>query len=141
MQIDSKYKKGKMVEMVYVYTNDPEMPKVILKVRANVMDVFHLQKHGADAIFFEPCARCHIDKGRGLSGKNLFFADCIMCHRLGSIGPSLSKLEKLPREELKKAIMQGVPETRMPPFLDDLGGPLKRSDIKSLINYIKGSKR
>ncbi len=141
VKVDTKYKKGKTHKMVYVYTNDPLNQKVILRLKAYIKDVYHETKQEAKAIFFQPCSKCHVERGRGLSGRRLFFADCIMCHRQGATGPSLSELEKLPREALKKKIEKGVPETVMPPFLDRLGGPLNKSIIKSLVNYIKNTKR
>ncbi len=50
-------------------------------------------------------------------------------------------MKKQSRNRLKQVISKGVTETRMPPFSDESGGPLNKSDIKSLVNYIKSLKR
>ncbi len=139
--LDTKYLKGKVEREVIIYTNDPKYSVVIINFRATVIDLYHNQGRAAKDIFYEPCASCHYERGVGLSGKKLFFAVCILCHRKETAGPSLSELEKLSKDRLKRAIERGVGGTAMPPFLDDFGGQLSKMDVITLINYIKSMKK
>ncbi len=137
IEIDTRYLKGLIEETVFIYSNNRENPVIRLTLLANVKDVFHIKKKSANAIFNYPCSGCHVNKGIGKRGKKLFFADCIMCHRKNAIASSLSEIKKLSRQELKKAINEGVTATVMPPFLNEFGGPLRKDKVESLIEYIK----
>jgi cytochrome c553 len=138
VKFDTKFLKGSVQKLIFVYTNDPGHNPAIIKIRAEVTNDYHTVKYPANKIFFEPCARCHVYKGVGLKGRSLFYADCIMCHRQGVSGPSLSELAKLPASQLKEKIISGVPNTRMAPFSTSNGGPLDAAEIDSVAGYISG---
>ncbi len=131
-------KKGVIARTVQVRTNDPLNPLVILNLRANVTDPFHGKKLDPKEMFRTPCRKCHVDRGRGRFGADLFRADCIMCHMRGKNAAPLGALRKLPRERLQAAVEKGVPGTVMPGFSWKTGGPLTDSQVRSLITYIKG---
>lgn len=136
LQTDGK--EGLIRKTVQVVTNDPVKELVVLKLKARVVDNFHKDKSRPDAIFRSPCRRCHIDRGIGKLGGELFRADCLVCHKMGGSAKPLSLLRKLPKGRLRKAIERGVPETVMPGFSWRFGGPLTVTQIRSLDKYVKG---
>ncbi len=131
-------KKGFISRTVQVRTNAPLRPLVILSLKAKVIDSFHGKNLETKEMFRSPCRKCHVDRGRGQLGANLFRADCIMCHMRGKSASSLALLRKLPEKRLLAAIEKGVPDTMMPGFSWKVGGPLTESQIRSLVTYIKG---
>jgi len=131
-------KKGFISRTVQVRTNDPLNPLVILSLKAKVTDPFHGKNLDAKEMFRTPCRKCHVDRGRGRLGADLFRADCIMCHMRGKSASSLALLRKLPEKRLQAVIEKGVPETVMPGFSWKAGGPLTDSQVRSLVTYIKG---
>jgi hypothetical protein len=138
IRFDTKFLKGSVVKFVYVFTNDPRYNPAILKIKANVTDDYHTTKYPADKIFYEPCARCHVSKGVGLKGRSLFYADCLMCHRQGVAGPSLTDLTKLSGPQLKDRIESGKAGSKMAPFSISRGGPLNDAEVNSIVEYITG---
>ena len=135
--INTQGKTGLITKTVQVRTNDPKKFLHILKLTALVVDNFHNKEYPPEEIFNSPCKKCHVDKGIGRKGAYLFWADCLMCHQRGKIAPSIEKLKRLPERKLKKSIENGIPNTKMPGFLIDNGGPLLPNQILSLIKYIK----
>ncbi|HEC97572.1 MAG TPA: hypothetical protein ENI58_05355 [Nitrospirae bacterium] len=131
-------KKGFIASTVQVRTNDPLRPLVILNLKANVIDSFHGKNLETKEIFRSPCRKCHVDRGRGQLGANLFRPDCIMCHMRGMSASSIALLRKLPDRRVLAAIEKGIPDTMMPGFSWKVGGPLTESQIRSLVTYIKG---
>jgi mono/diheme cytochrome c family protein len=80
------------------------------------------QKHEAMArgakIFTTNCARCHGQAGEGL------------------VGPAL-KGTQLDEEALEKVISRGRPDTIMPAWAAEDGGPLRKNQIRDLVTFIK----
>ncbi len=136
--VTTEGKKGLITKTVQIRTNDPERPLVILRLRANVIDPFHRGVTNARAIFSAPCSRCHVEKGLGKSGAALYQADCLLCHRRGRSGGSISEMKRLSRKDLESIIKYGKPDTMMPGFSFEIGGPLTERQISSLVRYIKG---
>lgn len=134
--IDMRGKKGFFSKTVDVYTNDPQTPVTTLSAKIHVKDKIHLGQYNAIEIFTENCSGCHVDQGKGKTGWDLFKADCFMCHNAGK-NSSLSTMSKKPREDMLKAIREGVADTLMPGFDLKYGGPLNEAEIKSLIDLIK----
>ena len=105
-----------------------------------VNDALHTKKHTAIEIFKSPCAKCHIDEGKGKKGIALFNADCIMCHNYNKSASPLNVLRDMPDDKLRQAIEDGVKGTSMPGWINSKNGPLTSEEIISLIEFIKGHK-
>lgn len=92
------------------------------------------------AVFKGDCAKCHVDKGVGKLGKQLYDADCGICHDAEHRAAMVTDL-KVPRTERdlafwQKWIMEGKPGTMMPAFAASHGGPLTQEQIDSLTIYL-----
>ena len=72
----------------------------------------------ARAIFKGDCATCHVDKARGLLGKELYAAACGICHdstQRAAFVPDLRGLKQPADLDYWKAIIaRGKPHTMMP---------------------------
>jgi mono/diheme cytochrome c family protein len=101
-----------------------------------------LAKAAADAraIFQGDCATCHVNKARGLLGKELYAAACGICHdspRRASFVPDLHALKQpTDLEYWKTIIAKGKPHTTMPGFASTEGGPLSEMQVSSLAAYL-----
>jgi cytochrome c oxidase cbb3-type subunit 3 len=74
-------------------------------------------------------------------GALLFDTNCVVCHGLegeGRIGASLAKAWPSIRPDLtiKSTITQGVPNTNMPAWGQEYGGPLSNDQIDDIVSYI-----
>ena len=133
--IDMRGKKGIFSKKVDVYTNDPITPVTTLTVKIAAKDRIHMAQYNAADIFGQECRTCHVDRGQGKKGWDLFKADCFMCHNAGK-NTSLSTMSKKPTKEMLRSIREGVANTLMPGFDVSNGGPLDDSDVQSLIELI-----
>jgi mono/diheme cytochrome c family protein len=97
-------------------------------------------KEDARAIFKGDCATCHVDKARGLLGKELYSAACGICHdspRRASFVPDLRALKKpVDLDYWKNIIARGKLRTTMPGFAGAAGGPLTEMQVSSLAAYL-----
>lgn len=92
------------------------------------------------AVFKGDCASCHVDKGKGKFGAELYAASCGICHdaeHRAAMVPDL-KVPKTKRDVAfwQKWIMEGKPGTMMPAFAQAYGGPLTQEQIDSLTVYL-----
>jgi mono/diheme cytochrome c family protein len=92
------------------------------------------------AIFKGECRTCHVDKGVGKMGQELYAASCGICHEAEHRAAMVTDL-KVPRTERdlafwQKWIMEGKPGTLMPAFAQAHGGPLTQEQIDSLTVYL-----
>ena len=83
------------------------------------------------AIFKGDCAKCHVDKAKGLLGKQLYVESCGICHEAkprATMVPDLHALNH-PTDYVfwKQIISEGKPHTMMPGFSVHNGGPLHRA--------------
>lgn len=148
--LDTSLKLGKVAKKITVQTNDPKHPEYELFLKGNVE--FKMLGHQKIAVkdplvlFQGKCATCHVDRGVGKVGKDLFVADCSMCHGFTAegrkdIAPSL--LTGMPDddthfESMRKVIASGAANTpEMPPYSKVHGGPLNDDEIDSLVNYLR----
>ncbi len=144
--VDTTMKQGNVTKTVEVSSNDPEAPVVSLPIKMNIANRHEgLTDDGRVKIFTdEKCNSCHVLRGVGLGGKDLFEADCAMCHgedAKGAVGGALifgnyndPKYEK----HIRDVISYGSKTHRsMPGFLDKAGGPLVQEQVDSLIKYLK----
>lgn len=92
------------------------------------------------AIFRGECAHCHVDRGAGAFGENLYVADCGICHESShreSAVPDLHALKgKTDLDYWKALITFGKPHSMMPAFAASQGGPLSDAQIASLAAYL-----
>lgn len=92
------------------------------------------------AVFKGDCRSCHVDKGIGKVGKELYDADCGICHddvHRAAMVPDL----KVPRskrdlEFWRTWIAEGKAGTMMPAFLQKHGGPLSQQEVDALAAYL-----
>jgi mono/diheme cytochrome c family protein len=91
------------------------------------------------AVFKGDCASCHVEKGKGKFGAELYAASCGICHDAEHRAAMVTDL-KVPRGPRdiafwQKWIMEGKPGTMMPAFGQSHGGPLTQEQIDSLTTY------
>jgi len=137
MSVDIRGKFGSIYKTVQVQTNDPQRPQTTLALKMNVKDLIHMKDYAAAEIFGDACKSCHVERGKGRQGQDLYVADCMMCHSEGKSASPLSEMRTKPREELEKAIRHGVEKTAMPGWDSKFGGPLREEEIRGLIDYVR----
>lgn len=156
VKVDTSMKQGPILKDIAVYSDDMENIVVRVFLSMNVKDV-HADKmklatipEGRLKMFREEsCRRCHVDEGVGQVGKELFEADCALCHRTQPSGITSAPLieegdystpEKVAR--MRKIIIEGSPHSvSMPGFAAAHGGPLAPEQVDSLVNYLKNLKK
>jgi mono/diheme cytochrome c family protein len=139
---DSRGKVGEVTKIVTVLTTDPARPQVELTVQGLVAASGHPMLTGTQNLFEGSCRACHADRGLGKKGRDLFAADCALCHehhKMGGvfIAPAAEDMARLSPRALRKTIAGGRPGTGMPAYLAKRGGPLSKRDIASLVTYLK----
>jgi mono/diheme cytochrome c family protein len=99
-----------------------------------------LAKADRQAVFSGDCARCHAVPTVGLTGESLFKAACGICHEAAhraSFVPGLRDLQRpAERDYWRTMVVAGKHGTLMPGFSTDMGGPLTRAQIDSLVDYL-----
>jgi cytochrome c553 len=94
------------------------------------------------AVFHGDCASCHVKHGEGKFGKELFDADCGVCHEgehRATMVPDLHTIPQTTNAEFWRTWIShgnGNPHSLMPAFAANEGGPLTDAQIASLIDYI-----
>ena len=91
------------------------------------------------AVFKGDCASCHVEKGKGKFGAELYAASCGICHDAEHRAAMVTdlKVPRGPRDRVfwQKWIMEGKPGTMMPAFAQSHGGPLTQEQVDSLTTY------
>jgi mono/diheme cytochrome c family protein len=93
------------------------------------------------AIFRNDCAECHVKKGEGKRGAELFAADCAICHEPpgGHRSEVVTDLRKINHAmdpaAWRAMIADGKGGSLMPAFSKAKGGPLTDEEIESLVEY------
>ncbi|MFM8336437.1 MAG: DUF1573 domain-containing protein, partial [Opitutaceae bacterium] len=99
-----------------------------------------LAKADRQAVFKGDCARCHAVPANGLAGGDLYKVACGICHdaeHRASFVPLLKDLQRpADRDYWRTMVVAGKPGTLMPGFSADMGGPLNRMQIDSLVEYL-----
>lgn len=145
--LNTSLKLGAVKKRITVFSDDPKTPRLNLYLTATVLP--QMKGHANIAVkdplvlFHGECATCHVQKGKGKSGKALFQADCGMCHGLnaeGGVAPGLLKVsfeDKDVAAHARRVIAQGaLHNPEMPPFSKAKGGPLSDADIDSLMTFL-----
>lgn len=147
---DAAGQHGDVRKSITVVTSDPVKPRTILTILARVRDPVDARvSKGHPAILGQSmlggtCASCHAEPARGKTGAPLFSAVCAMCHGEegggGKLGPSLRDAGYLASKDdaaLAASIAYGTTNPRMPGFSQDMGGPLDRAQIVSLVKLLR----
>ena len=147
---NSNGKVGKIEKTVLVQSNSPEPnDQIILTLNFDVKlpseeEKKHMMVMPGASIFAGVCVDCHVTKGIGKIGKELYDADCGICHGAAKDhkphGPiDKNTAAKFTDDELVNFIKQGSPTnpTMMPGFHKDFGGPLTTDEIMTLLAYIR----
>jgi mono/diheme cytochrome c family protein len=151
--LDTSIKLGKVRKKITVHSNDAKRPELALFLTGEVLpkpmvghDQIMLKPKDKLVLFKGECATCHVQAGRGKTGKALFQADCAMCHGANaqgnhSAGPSLlvgDYEDEAYRKHIRDIIANGSPNSpQMPPFSKAQGGPLNEDEIDSLVSFLK----
>lgn len=146
VKIDTSMKQNKVTKTLDVLSSDPDRPVVTLSM---AMDVENRHKNLSSKNKYkilsdEKCMGCHVYKGVGAFGRDLYEADCAMCHgpkAQGESGPNLLTggydNETLIQSRRKIIACGSTGNNAMPGFEYTCGGPLSKEQIDSLIDYLK----
>src|SRR5262249_34358611 len=92
VSVDTSMKQNRITKSVFVVSNDPVKPSIKVDLSMNVVDPHKgMTDDNKVKIFTDAqCSSCHVARGKGLFGRDLYNADCAMCHgpkAEGAIGP------------------------------------------------------
>lgn len=144
--LDTSMKQGAVTKPIEIRTNDSVNPVVTIHIKANVRGAHADLSDVKAKIFTGRCAACHVEKGKGKQGEELFVADCGMCHGFrgtGIPGVAPSVVQGNYEDEgfssaMKHIISFGSASHRsMAGYLDEAGGPLSPKDIESIVAFLK----
>jgi len=109
----------------------------------DLMRQMAIAKVDRQAVFKGDCASCHMQQGQYRYGKDLFDADCGICHEAehrATMVPDLHNLKVPTNEDFWRTwIAHGKPGTFMPAFSQGDGGPLSDMQIASLAAYLNAA--
>ncbi|MDB6028754.1 MAG: hypothetical protein JWM68_4977 [Verrucomicrobiales bacterium] len=137
---------GKIEKMLTVYTSEGQQ---ILWLKVNVPLTAttesrrqNMNKAIADkqSVLKGDCASCHVEKGRGKTGEELFAADCTICHQpdghRAEVVPNLANINKVTSKEYWKYYLETGGPTVMPSFTVAKGGPLSAEEIDTFAEFL-----
>ncbi len=149
--VDTTMKQGPVTKDMVVYSDDPERPISRLFITMDVKNAHGTMslKERTKIFTAERCKRCHVDEGVGQFGKELFEADCAMCHRKqesgilsGPLIESADYSDAVVSAYAADVIAHGSKTSpSMPGFLESAGGPLSKEQIDSLVKYLRSTAR
>ncbi len=109
-------------------------------LRADREKNMELAKADRQAVFKGDCASCHVAKGVGKMGHDLFEADCNICHQntpsRAAMVPDLAQPKLRDQNYWRSWITHGRVGSMMPAFGNSEGGPLSNEQIESLVTYL-----
>jgi mono/diheme cytochrome c family protein len=115
----------------------PVVPKMTDADRARGISA---AKADRQAVFHDDCATCHIQKGEGKYGKDLYDSVCAVCHEASpraTMVPDLHNLKVSTSDAFWRTwIAHGKAGSLMPAFSTTDGGPLSDLQIASLAVYL-----
>lgn len=141
---------GTIVKTVHVVTDQGSrdlivqitiLPAVMKELsQADLARQMAIAKIDRQAIFKNDCVTCHVQPGQYRYGKDLYDADCGICHEAehrATMVPDLHNLKVPTNEEFWRTwIAHGKPGSFMPAFSQGDGGPLSDMQINSLAAYL-----
>jgi len=93
------------------------------------------------SVFSGDCASCHVNQGKGKFSKELYDADCGICHEgpnRATMVPNLHTIAQTTDAEFWRTwISYGRPHSLMPAFATTEGGPLTDEQIATLVDYLR----
>ncbi len=120
-----------------------DIPPPIFGVgRMDAERIAHLElaKASRQSIFKADCRSCHVDQGTGKFGRELYLADCAICHEAPERAAMVPDLHvpQGPRglSYWHRWIEHGHPGSLMPAFAQSEGGPLSQEQVNSLVSYL-----
>jgi len=148
VEIDTRGKRGEIQKGLTIRYETlgplPELNEAQFDLKGEVNPVVHPKIEGgphadlenpANVVFQGECASCHIDPiRREKSGRALYDAICAICH--GEVQSMAQYPESHDPETLRKAVLEGNPETSMPAF-GPTGGQLDEIQSENLLGYIQ----
>ena len=146
-------KSGTLYKSLMVYTDrGSKMLMLTITIKPFVMPVLseadrarNVKTAQADrqAVFKGDCMTCHVKRGEGKYGQDLYAADCAICHdgeHRATMVPDLHALKTPTNFEFWRIwITHGKPGSLMPAFATSDGGPLSDMQISSLASYLNES--
>lgn len=143
--VDTTMKHDAVTKTVHVSSNDPVRPIIAIDLNMLVHNPHKdLTMQGKAKIFADQhCASCHVARGAGQLGRDLYNADCAMCHgpkAEGGSGPPLIGVyeNQIYAKHIEDVISKGSSEHNyMPGFSTEAGGPLAKAQVDSLVTYLK----
>ena len=142
--IDFRGKEGTVTKSIFV-NSTAGTQRLAITVKIPTLDEAARRRNqmiaqqNRQAVFSGECAKCHLTPAKGLSGADLFYAACGVCHfaeRRSSIVPDLLTA-RVHRDAAfwRKWISEGKDGTLMPAWSKKFGGPLTDEQIESLVKY------
>lgn len=146
---DAAGQDGSVRKTLSVISNDPDASVLRLTLLADVEGLPEetiFDGHppiSGQSLLLGSCAECHASPAGDKKGEALWGAVCGMCHGAEGTGgraPGLRDrgyLGSRSDEEIYNGIAYGTLNPRMPGFLNDLGGPLDATQVRSLVTLIR----
>ncbi len=146
---DPESQHGQVRKSIAVHSNDPAAKVVMLRIKADVVPTnltVVAEGHppiSGQSLLMGSCGSCHAQPAAGKSGEELYGAVCAMCHGPradGGRAPSLraqSFLSGKNDDAIAGAIAFGTSNPKMPGFSEELGGPLTRAQVDSLVALLR----
>ena len=136
-EVNIRGKFGYIMKTIQVVTNDPERRQTTLSLKMKIKDLIHSKQYKASEIFSGACRVCHLDRGRSRKGQDLFITDCMICHNTAKSASPLAALRAKNKEDVERAVREGVQKTSMPGWDAKHDGPLTEEEIRGLVDYIR----
>jgi cytochrome c5 len=139
-QVNVNSSEGSKALLVNVNMPAPQPTTVKENIRGDRNANMELAKADRQAVFKGDCRSCHIDQGVGKLGKELYAADCGVCHdshiRAAMVPDLRAPKTARDRNYWLNWITFGRPGSMMPAFGEKDGGPLSKEQIDSLVDYL-----
>ncbi len=137
---------GRVEKLLTVYTSEGQQ---VLELKVNIPASTstatrqeNMMKAISDkqSVLKGDCASCHVEKGRGKTGEELFAADCTICHQpdghRAEVVPNLANINKVTSKEYWKYYLENGGPTVMPSFHESKGGPLTPKEIDEFAEFL-----
>ena len=142
--IDTRGKKGIVVKVVTVFMENALNETADLSLTMQLVTPPHPRVENVLSINTDPkCKTCHLDRAVGQKGVFLYHRICAQCHGKKGRGASASAFNDRiwtgagDDDYIRHAIVSGIAEIGMPPYVEGVNPPLIGEQVDSLIEYIR----